>query len=207
MPKILSQSGDSLADVYDVKGSIAGIDQLETRELPIVHEMGNTVFSERLGAEIVRLPTGDILQNANFDVTLASPPPNIFRVLGVVVLLDTTTRINIAQVSLRSTVGREVPFFVWDIADDIETSIRIVENNAAATNTIALRSRFGPQGGVPTLGVSDGQPRMVGEEIVFRGRAAGFGAGTVECIALVHLASPEVTQGSLSSRGLPVPGW
>ena len=45
MVKILSQAGISLADLYNVEGSIAGIEQLDTRELPIVHEMSGTIFS------------------------------------------------------------------------------------------------------------------------------------------------------------------
>ena len=205
--KILSKSGDSLADVYDVEGSIAGIDELETNELGIVHEMGATVFSERFGAEIVRLATGDLSQNTAFDTTLTTPPPNIYRVLGVLVLMSTTARLTYVQVSLRDpTTGREMPIFMWEGSEDQETNLRIVENNGAAANAIALRSRFGPQP-VQTLGVSDGQPRRVGEEIVFRGLTAGFGAGTVEGIALVHLGITEVAGSGLSSRGLPVPSW
>ncbi len=205
MVKILSQSGDSLADLYDVKGSIAGIEELETRELPIVHEMGATVFSERLGGEIVRLSSGDILQSVAFDVILTSPPVGIYRVLGLQVLSDVTGRVDRAQVSLRDILtGREIPLFVWQATPDIEVAIRIVENGEAVANMGALRT---VQQQVPSLGIAEGQPRRVGEEIVFRGQATAFGAGTVELIALVYLGVTELTQGALSSRGLPVPGW
>jgi len=204
--KILSQAGNSLADVYDVEGSIAGIDELETRELGIIHEMGATVFSERLSAQIVRFATAALAQNADFDSTLISPPPNIYRVLGAMVVIDTAGRMSFCQISLRDPItGREMPFFVWEAGDDVESNIRIVENGGAAGNTTILRSQFGPQG--PTIGVSDGQPRRVGDEIVFRGRTAGFGAGDVTAVALVHLGITEAVGGSLSSRGLPVPSW
>ena len=205
MTKILSQAGNSLADVYDVEGSIAGIEQLETRELPIVHEMGSTVFSERLGGEIVRLATGDLLQSAAFDVILTSPPTGIWRVLGLIVLSDTTGRVDRAQVSLRDPgTGREMPIFVWQATPDIELAIRIVENNQAVTSMGTLRT---VQTQVPNLAIAEGQPRRVGEEIVFRGSATAFGAGTVELIALLYLGVTELTQGAISSRGLPVPGW
>ena len=206
MVKILSQSGNSLADVYDVEGSIAGIEQLETRELPIMHEMGATIFSERLSGEIVRLPTGDLAQSTGFDVILTSPPVGIYRVLGVVVLADTAARTLIAQVAVRDiTTGREMPFFVWSSVTDSEASIRIVENGGAAAAQTIMRTSDNLQ--MPSLGIAEGQPRRVGEEIVLRGQTNAFGAGTVEVIALVYLASGEVSQGALSSRGLPVPSW
>ena len=208
MVKILSQSGNSLADLYDVQGSIAGIEDLATQELPIVHEMGATIFSERLGGEIVRLSSGDLAQNIAFDVILTSPPVGIYRVLGVCVLQDTAAlaRLTFAQVSLRDPgTGREMPFFVWDVDEDKESSIRIVENGAAAATMGILRTFRNTQ--TTTLGIGEGQPRRVGEEIVLRGLTAGFGAGTIETIALVYLGLTEVAQGSLSSRGLPVPGW
>ena len=92
--------------------------------------------------------------------------------------------------------------------DDIESSIRIVENGEAVGSQAALIPSAGRASlQTPTLGIAEGQPRRVGEEIVFRGQSLAFGAGTVEAIALVYLGTAEVTQGALSSRGLPVPGW
>lgn len=201
MVKILSQAGSSLADVYDVQGSIAGIDTLDTRDLPIVHEMGATVFSERLSGEVVRLGVVGLLQNASFDVILISPPAGIYRVLGVVVVTTPTARILHCQCSVRSVgQAREVPFFVWDSTNDVEAGIRL--DDGGVVNRIQLR----PSSNLtPTLGISDGQPRRVGEEIVMRGQASAFGAGTVLVTASIFLGLTDVTR--LSSRGLPVPGW
>jgi len=205
--KILSQAGDSLADVYDVEGSIAGIDQLETRELPIVHEMGQTVFSERFSGEIARLPSGDIAQTTAFDVILTSPPVGIYRVLGSIVLIDATARLSLVQLSVRDPgTGREMPFFIWDADNGIESQMRTVENGGAAA-TINVCRTLVPMNAPLTIGIAEGQPRRVGEEIVMRGFTETFGAGTVEAIGLIYLASTEITQGALSSRGLPVPSW
>ena len=205
MVKVLSQSGNSLADIYDVEGSIAGIESLETDELPIVHELGGTVFSERLSGEIARLSTGAILQDVAFDVILTSPPVGIYRVLDVLVITTASARVEFVQMSLRDPLtGREMPFFIWE-SGDATTSIRIVENGGAAGTQTALLM-FGNRA-VPTMGIAEGQPRRVGEEIVMRGLASSFGAGTVTTIGLTYLASGEVSQGALSSRGLPVPAW
>lgn len=205
MVKILSQSGNSLADIYDAEGSVAGIDQLETRELPIVHEMGGTVFSERCSAFIRRATTGALAQNLTWDVTLTDLPSGLYRVLGVLCVANQAARYSQAQGSLRDPLsGREMPFYVWDVNDDEETAIRLVENNAASANLRALRQSHPI--GLPTLGVGDGQPQMVGQELVFRGLTSAFGAGTVTITLLIHLAFAAVG-GLNDSRGIPIPGW
>ena len=69
MPKILAQAGISLADVYDVEGSIAGTDELLSEDVSLVHEMGGHMMSERCRSFVVTLATGDQIQNANFAAT------------------------------------------------------------------------------------------------------------------------------------------
>ena len=129
MVKILSQSGNSLADMYDVVGSIAGIEQLQTRELPIVHEMGATLFSERFNAGIRRMTTVALAQNTNFDVVIANLGRGIGRIFHVVCLANQQARALNVMVALRSTSdGREIPIFIWDTNDDVETAIRIDDN-------------------------------------------------------------------------------
>jgi len=202
MVKVLSQSGDSLADLYDVEGSIAGIEQLETRELPIVHEMGATVFSERLSGFIRRSVTGNVAQSTSFNITMAGLPNGIFRILGLAVLVDTVGRTAFVQVALRSIVGgREIPVFVWDTDNNVTSDILIVDDDAAA----AVFGYLVPGPNLlPSLGVGVGQRQRVGEEIVMRGSTSAFGAGNVELTLLVYLG---LTHTGISNRGLPVPSW
>ena len=206
MVKILSQSGDSLADVYDVRGSVAGIDQLETNELPIVHEMGATVFSERLSGAIRRAASGTLGDSDVFDIRLADLPAGPWRVLGVQVFANATARMGNVMVGFSDAAAadREIPFFIWDSTNDVESNTRTLDNGGAVANFEALIPTQGTQ--TPTLGVGGGQPQTVGD-IVFRGAALAFGAGTVIAHALIYIGLSQVGGGSVSNRGLPVPGW
>lgn len=205
MVKILSQAGNSLADVYDVEGSIAGIDQLETRELGIIHEMGATVFSERLSGLIQFATTGALNQNVAFDIVSTGLPAGPFRVWGVFVQANVAARLDRVQISLRTIGGREMPIFIWDTTNDIESDIRIIDeqNPAAVVNRIAL-VQANPAG-MPSMGMGTGQPQRVGDEIVMRGLTTGFGAGTITIDGLVYTGFGEIR--GISSRGLPIPGW
>ena len=203
MAKILAQAGVSLADIYNVVGSIAGIEELISREVHPFHEMGTTIFSERVSADIIRATSGDILQNTDFDVVLDELGEVPSRLLGVCVLTDAVARLNYAQISVRDpTTEREIPLFVWD-NNESSMVARIQENGAALTNWDYLASPLnGPA--VPSMLFSTRQPLDV-NEIAFRGRSAGFGAGTVEVVALLYQAGPQLA--GLSSRGLPLPSW
>ena len=211
-PKVLGQAGTSLADVYDVEGSIAGVENLDSNNVALQHEMGATIFSERLFGSIERIPSGALAQNIAFDVVV-STFPGVYRVLGVVVLVDVLARLTLAQVSLRSSrQGREMPIFVWDTVNDIGSSIRTVENGAASAST-GILVQATPQH-MPSLGMSQGQPLQAGDEIVFRGLTSGFGAGTVNITALIYVAATGLLADAagnlvagLQSRGLPIPGW
>ena len=167
--------------------------------------MGGTIFSERLNGEMLRLTSGSILQSVNFDITI-TPPEGIYRILGVYVQGDVGARTSAVQVSLRTVgSGREMPIFVWDDANanDVESNIRIVENGAAVSNDFALIQ--GTPQAMPTLGIGAGQASRVGDEIIMRGSSLAFGAGNVEVVALVYVAQSTTT--SVSSIGLPIPGW
>lgn len=203
MVKILSQAGASLADVYDVQGSVAGIDQLETRELPIVHEMGSTVFSERLSGNHRRQVTAALAQSTAFDVVLTDfGQGNVQRILGVSVLANFSSRIARAMVAIRDPIDeRELPIFVWDTANDAESVIRIVDNGAAAVDMSVLI----PNPLIlPSMLLGDGQPDQM-PDIAFRGVTSAFGAGTVVLTLLIYHVFAEL--GGVSSHGLPVPSW
>lgn len=203
MVKILSQSGDSLADVYDVVGSVAGIDQLETRELPIVHEMGATVFSERLGGNFRRSSSGAIAQSTAWDNVLTGLGATAVRVMGVLVITDNVSRVSVVTVSLRDPLDeREIPIFTWD-SNEGNIGVRIEDNGAGAANTVALQNALNI-GTLPSMLFGRDQRQPI-SEIAFRGSTLAFGAGDVTTVALIYLAFAQI--GGLSSRGLPIPSW
>lgn len=205
MVKILAQAGTSLADVYDVEGSIAGIEQLDTRELPIVHEMGATVFSERLSLAFRRSNTAALLQTVAFDIVMDSLPEGITRILGISVYTNNAPgRILNATVSLTAS-GRELPIWNWDAAIDIETIARVNDDGGGVANLNLLRP-VQSLTNFPTMLTSVGQPQQI-NEVAFRGTTATFGAGTVIASLVVMLAHTHIVGQGISSRGLPIPGW
>ena len=212
MVKILSRSGVSLADIYDVKGSIAGIEQLETRELPIVHEMGATVFSERYNTTIRGIVTGDIAQNITFEIALTSLPLAPTRLLGVQVLTDVGARILRCALSATNPIGaigggggaQDIPIWVWDATNALFETATLFNDGASGNLDVLI-----PHPGslmFPTMVGGRGQgPDMV-RDLRLQGRTTGFGAGTVAITALLYLGFAFDTTG-LSSRGVPFPSW
>jgi len=209
MAKILSQAGDSLADSYDVAGSIAGVDDLVTQDVQLLHEMGGTIFSERLRSQTITLAAEGIAQNANFNATfdfddLVDSP---VRILGVQVVVNVASSIQCAQVSVAGVgASGEMPFFVHDHDDDDHGFIRLsVQGNAVATYYF-LSAR---QINVPTLITRTGdESQMPG--LVLRGFCTGFGAGTVNITSIIHIARAGFATpvaGDPRSHGLPLPSW
>jgi len=202
MSKVLGQSGRSLADLYDVQGSIAGIEQLDTRELTIVHETGATIFSERFSTFIRRSSSGTLIQNTAWNVIISDLPSGPYRILGISVIADAQGCVSLASLSLREHVtGRETPVHAWDSVSDSQISIRWSDDGTAAVTAFLLRPNTAD---IPHITAGRGQPQMV-RDLVFRGLTSGFGAGGVAIIALIHVAFSEV--GGLSSFGLPIPSW
>ena len=206
MAKIQSQAGNSLADVYDVEGSIAGIDNLATRELPIVHEMGATIWSERFSTAIRRETPGAISQSSSFNLVISDLPANVFRIFAISVFSGTAGRIQFASVATRDPVnGREIPIWAWQSANDVEMAVRFSDDGGA----VATQRFLIPAPGAVTLphmmaGV--GQPQNV-RDLAFRGFTEAFGAGDITPVILVHVGFVQVLGLGLSSRGLPVPSW
>ena len=204
MSKILSQAGNSLADIYDVEGSIAGIDTLETTELPIVHEAGATVFSERFATSSQRIVTGDIAQNITFGVINTTLPGAVTRLLALAVISDNQARIAQCTVSVRHvTPGvQEIP--IWNFALGASEVARFVDDG-----TIGAFDLMTPQPGsffFPNFigGSAQTNPDMT-QEIALRGLTTGFGAGTVFVNVILYFAFPFVV--GTRSRGLPIPSW
>ena len=204
MTKILSQAGNSLADVYDVEGSIAGIDQLETRELPIMHEMGATIFSERFGGVLVSATSAAVNQSTAWNIGLVGLPAHVWRVFGIQVFVNATARVDFCSICVRETVsGREMPIWAWDSAADSEYNVRFSDDGGAIATTIFLQPAAANKQ-LPHLMAGAGQPQAVAQ-LVFRGISSAFGAGTVTADVLTHVGFPDVA--GLSSRGLPIPSW
>jgi len=204
MAKVQAQAGDSLADVYDVQGSIAGIDHLVTHDLPIVHEMGGTVFSERVAGGITRAQTGAITQTQAFGDVITGFAPGMTRILGVSVFVDTAARMGDLVVSIRSgPEGREVPIWAWDSTVDVEMAVRLVDDGAAAANFTLLRPVTLLEN-LPSMLFGADQRRVI-DEIAIRGNTLTFGAGDVEATVLITTAFASLE--GVSSRGLPLPSW
>jgi len=207
MPKILSQSGVSLADTYDIEGSIVGVENLETQDVNLFDEMGGRVFSERLQSFFIRPATGDIAQNILFtDITAGGIPDSPNRVLGICVIA-TADRIDHVQVSLFAPqTEQDLVIFAWNTATDVTVPI-LYEDEGVVTTMFLLSPAY--QIIVPAMILRVGVSKAM-MEIKMRGLTTGFGAGTVECFAVVHIARANEgnpAAGAPSSHGLPLPGW
>lgn len=204
MVKILSQTGNSLADIYDVEGSIAGIEQLETRELPIVHELGATAFSERFSTILLTAVSGAVLQSVGWSALVAGLPSHVCRIIAVRVFIDVTARLDICSLAARDPVsGREIPIWAWDSATDPEITVRFSDDGAGPAATQFLQpAQANTQ--LPHILAGVGQPQPV-SDLMFRGISSAFGAGNLNATVLVYVGFTAV--GGLSSRGLPIPSW
>ena len=203
MVKILSQAGSSLADIYDAQGSIAGIDQLETRELPIVHEMGATVFSERYATTTRRAVSGNIAQSTAFNLVLTNLPATPTRLLGLAVISDDGSRVARAVCVVHDpNENQDVP--IWAFNGNLIT-IDMIDNNAARAAFSLLRGERDATF-IPTMVGGSGQSNQnMVDQIALRGDTGAFGAGTVFIRVIYYLAF--AFQGGVDSRGLPIPSW
>jgi len=207
MTKILSRSGDSLADMYDIEGSIAGLEQLETKELPIVHEMGATIFSERLRTRIFRITTGGIDQSIVFNIEEVNLPDTPTRLFGVQVIVNGGARIaRCAVLATDPTLGQDIPLWVFDatLGEFEETDL---EDAGVAVTRDVLVPRTGLNVFPAFVGGSgQGPADTMVSSITLAGETTAFGAGTVVITALLYLAFP-ARDINISSRGLPIPSW
>jgi len=180
------------------------VEELEPGPVHLVHEMGGTIFSERVVSQIRRLTSGDIAQSLDFGPQLADLPDNPFRILGFQVITDAAASLSHVALLMRDPeANQEFPVWVWDGTNS--RTIRIIDDNNAVANLGIL---------TPEPGMSNYATMMFGPEsrlsvpdLVLRGTTTAFGAGTVETIALVHIAFAEVSKGGISAYGLPLPGW
>ena len=207
MSRILSQSGESLASVYDIDGSQIGVDELVTQDVSLIHDMSGTIFSERLTSQVLTIASESTAQNSAFDGAYEDFADSPSRILGIQVLTTAASRVQLASLSILEADGSaEQPIFVFDSTDDEEGLVRCTISGGGVANyghlsprlsaTPTLVTRFGDANTMPTLKL--------------RGLTEGFGAGTVQVTALVHVAraGPAVpVAGTPKSHGLPLPSW
>lgn len=211
MTKILSQAGISLADAYNVQGSIAGIESLESREVALVHEMGATIFSERIATFIYRPITTGILQSAAWNTRYIFIPDVVTRLVGITVCVPVAEagRIDRAQVSVETLSGTvvtaEIPVWMWNAAQDVLSTMHWSDAGGAAASYEFMRPANGPQ--LPLLLVGT-QAHFSGAMIQFRGVTNAFGAGTVDPILQLHVLFSSLQADSVGRTwGLPIPSW
>lgn len=204
--KILSQSGAGLADIYDVEGSVAGIEQLESKEVTLVHEMGAEIFSERLRTFMAVLDSTAILQSVAFNITLPQVTTAINRVLGITVMMDVAGRIDFCSLAIQDVITEEeMPIWSWDLAIDLERQVRW-SNAGAAVLTFIQAVPITPAM-LPYLLTETGEARR-NPAFIFRGISSAFGAGNARARCLITQArAGPATTGPPSSRGLPCPSW
>jgi len=199
--KVQAQAGGSLSDIYDVKGGQAPIDRLITAEVQLIHEMGDTILSERY-SQFIRLVAQGNPQNTAIAAVISDLPAGVSRVHGVVVTTDITSRLTHVAVSLEDTLGttpRAIPIWVWDGTN--EDVVRFMETTVQ--NHIVLRPRA-EYTQLPNIITGPDQPQRV-SNIALRGLTSGFGAGNVVVTAVIHISFAAI--GGISSRGLPIPSW
>jgi len=205
--KILSQAGKSLSDMYQVEGSIVGIETLETRDLPIVHEMGATVFSERFRTAILRTESAALNQNVTVSLGIAGEPDSITRILGVQCFADDGARIANAVVCVQNPeAGIEQDFPIWAFDAGNVRAVRIQDNGAVvALDLLVPEAAVGVLPSFITgISTSQGGTNTV-RNLTIRAATTGFGAGTVVLFVLVYVGFTD--SGGVSAFGAQVPSW
>jgi len=200
--KILSQAGISLADQYDIEGSVAGVEELDSESVKTVHEMGATIFSERLGGLLRRSTTGAIAQNITFGDVLNLPNIST-RIYGIQVITDDPTRLSRVVVHARDQQAtvQEHPIWVWDTVTSV--SVPIVDAGVLATHfMLSSLINIGVTSPIMLFGTTSDSPIS---QLAFRGLTAGFGAGTVTVTALIYHGFSQL--GGISSYGVALPSW
>lgn len=197
--KVQSRAGESITDVYDVKGSQAPIESIDVAQVKGVHELGQTIFSERFSV-FTRRVEGEFNQSTAFNLTIGDLPGAAVRILGLCVFVTDVSEITTIAVSVESPAPQAIPIWVWDGTNSIV--VRFRDLGVIADQFVLVPSA--PLLYVPTIFAGIEQPQLI-DTIAIRGTTAAFGAGQVKIVTLAHLAFADI--GGISSRGLPVPSW
>jgi len=208
VPKVQSQAGVSLADVYDVEGSVAGVEEILSKDVNLFHEMGGEIMSERMHQTVLIATSGNVAQSSNFSRQILNFIDVPTRVLGVAAIGDVAGRMNNVAISIRTTEGSEFPLLVWDDAQDQERIIRYDLDGVGVADMIA----YIPDHPIltPTLLSRDGELTPTMLTFIMNATTSAFGAGNLVASMIVHVMRPSrdtPAAGDARSYGLPLPGW
>ena len=199
--KILSQTGVSLADIYDVEGSIVGVDELDSEAVKTTHEMGATIQSERVIGQILELSSTAVAQSIEWDINF-SFAENV-RIGAVVVVSTAGSRVeecSLAVTSPPAADNSEVPFWIFD-SNDNNRLVRILVSGSVLARAALIPLAAAVQ--LPQLLIGQDSRRPT-STLTFRGTSTAFGAGTVTVQAMIYAMFAQAGTGD-SSYGLPVP--
>jgi len=203
--KVQSRVGRSLADLYDVEGSIVGIEDLLSGDVNVVHDMAWTAAAEQRTSAIRRAATS-FAQSTDVTVEIAGLPLDNFVLQGLAVITDDESRLVNATVVARNIARtQDYPLWVWDERNTPDDApVRLEDNNVTANFDFLIPV---PGAVSPPMAMHGrNQPDRGGIlELRLLARSTAFGAGTVSVtlLAMISLVNP----GGLnnSAYGLPVP--
>jgi len=203
LARILGTTGTSLADVYEVDGSIVDIDNLLSRDVNLVHDLGATMWAERVSQRLVQFTVAGVLQSADFGEVIFALPNTPARILAMTVFVDTASRLVRCAVSLRNntlSASVEQPIWAWDEATEFTIRMAI---GAGGVDLLTLLSKQEVDR-IPLTRLGEDSPESM-ESLVVRGTTTGFGAGTLDITVntLIEFAGLS----GVSSHGVPLPGW
>jgi hypothetical protein len=223
--RIQAPWGESLSRIWRVVGGSYPIRKFAPGDIQLTTELGHVVVGERLRSTIVNISPGATAQSTDFH-TLTSPgtelPKGPFRVHGVAFVMLTTdgtwsTDMALANLNVADgTLDNMLPLAAWTAVGGSHTQVFLdLLGGGILTYWMANLVLHT----VPTLllGQARGTTYDFTDRIsrlVFSGRTAAFGAGTVTPYALVHITHYDDSFGSEAPRGspstpegLPIPGW
>jgi len=207
--KVLGQAGISVADVYDVEGSIVGVGELDADSVKAVHDFGPQIQSERLNVFNLIADSTAVLQNVAWNIALGGFPDSVNRLLSIAVIADNIGRIANCSIHIGDPVsGIDHPIWAWDAVTAGDSVGNIRWADPVLQTDFVLLPIIQIQKG-PTIlartGVGAAMPNLI-----FRGISNGFGAGTITVRAFIQVARPDGGNpgpGEPSSHGLPLPSW
>lgn len=201
---VQSQAGETVTDVYDVRGGQAPIERIITADVQATHDMATTIASERFSMFIRRTPVAAVNQSSNINVTMTDLPAGVARILNVWVEVDDASRLDHLALSIQTSAPqRGMPFWIWDGTNADTVRMFGTVTDGVINNATLLRQAF-THTRLPLLLTHGDQPQAV-PDIFMGGVSTAFGAGTVEVTLGVLLAFSAI--GGISSRGLPIPSW